>query len=58
MEAAVGSQPGVLHIEAHWPQGTAVCVYDGAHISAATVVALIKERSGRAFSVVADGTSA
>ena len=55
MVSALRSQPGVAHIEADYAQKSAVCVYDAGQTSADDVVALIQKKSGRVFSVAADG---
>ena len=48
------SQPGVSHIEFHWPEKTGTLIYNSNQTSAQAVVNLIEEKSKRKFTVVAD----
>lgn len=48
------SQPGVTHIEAHFPEGTGVLVYDSSKTSAEAIVNLINEKTKYTTSILSD----
>ncbi|MBI4499518.1 MAG: hypothetical protein HY689_16645 [Chloroflexi bacterium] len=48
------SQPGVLHIEAHFPQGTGILIYDGSVASADQLAQLITEKTKYPTSITLD----
>lgn len=54
MEAAAVSQPGVLHIEARFPQGTGVLIYDSSQASVQEVVKYVTEKTKYPASVKVD----
>jgi len=39
------SQPGVLHCEAHFPQGTGVLIYDSSVVTAEALARVITEKT-------------
>ncbi len=48
------SQPGVTHIEFHWPEKGGVLIYDSSKTSTEAVLKLIEEKTKRKFSVAVD----
>ncbi|MBI4283576.1 MAG: hypothetical protein HY663_03805 [Chloroflexi bacterium] len=48
------SQPGVVHIEFHWPEKMGVLIYDSNRTTAEDVVSHIKESNKRELTVVTD----
>ncbi|MDO8670694.1 MAG: hypothetical protein Q7O66_04600 [Dehalococcoidia bacterium] len=48
------SQPGVTLIEAHFPEGTGVLVYDSNKTSAEAVVKIINEKTKYKTAIVSD----
>jgi hypothetical protein len=48
------SEPGVLHLEAHFPYGLGTVVYDGSIISAEQIAKLLTEKTPFPATVVSD----
>ncbi len=48
------SQPGVKLIEAHFPEGTGVLVYDTSKTSAEAIVKTINEKTRYKTSIISD----
>lgn len=48
------AQPGVAHIEFHWPEKTGVLIYNSGQTTTDAVIKLVEEKTKRKLTIVAD----